>query len=133
VAGLGVTDQEALPCPGIAPVPPLGDDRCMEMRSELVISAPDEDAWVVVGERFREIGEWASAITESGMDGQPGAGQVRTCHVAGFELGGQIVRTISAVMRFDTAIEVTTSQLRIELMFPADDDAEAYFRAHGPA
>lgn len=50
-----------------------------------------------------------------------------------FELDGQIVRTISAVMRFDTAIEVTTSQLRIELMFPADDDAEAYFRTHGPA
>jgi len=49
-----------------------------------------------------------------------------------FELGGQVVRTISTVMRFDTAIEVTTSQLRIELMFPADDAAEAYFRTHQP-
>jgi transcriptional regulator with XRE-family HTH domain len=47
-----------------------------------------------------------------------------------FELGGQVVRTISTVMRFDTALEVTTSQLRIELMFPADDAADAYFRAH---
>ncbi len=56
----------------------------MEMRAELVISAPAEDAWAVVGERFGEIGEWASAITKSVMDGQPGAGQVRTCHVAGF-------------------------------------------------
>jgi transcriptional regulator with XRE-family HTH domain len=46
-----------------------------------------------------------------------------------FEVGGQVVRTISAVMRFDTAVEVTTSQLRVELMFPADDAAEAYFRA----
>src|SRR5260370_33275243 len=55
----------------------------MEMRAELVISAPAEDAWAVVGERFGEIGEWASAITKSVMDGQPGAGQVRTCHVAG--------------------------------------------------
>jgi transcriptional regulator with XRE-family HTH domain len=45
-----------------------------------------------------------------------------------FELGGQVVRTISTVMRFDTAIEVTTSQLRVELMFPADDAAEAYFQ-----
>jgi hypothetical protein len=34
---------------------------------------------------------------------------------------------------FDTAIEVTTSQLRIELMFPADDDTEAWFRAREPA
>jgi transcriptional regulator with XRE-family HTH domain len=47
-----------------------------------------------------------------------------------FDLDGQVVRTISTVMRFDTAIEVTTSQLRIELMFPADGAAEAYFRAH---
>jgi hypothetical protein len=47
-----------------------------------------------------------------------------------FELGGRVVRTISTVMRFDTAIEVTTSQLRVELMFPADDAAEAYFQAH---
>jgi transcriptional regulator with XRE-family HTH domain len=49
-----------------------------------------------------------------------------------FELDGQIVRTISTVMRFDTAIEVTTSQLRIELMFPADQAADAYFRTGRP-
>jgi len=56
----------------------------MKMRAELKISAPAQDAWVVVGERFGEIGEWASAITMSVMDGPPGPGQVRTCHVAGF-------------------------------------------------
>lgn len=33
-------------------------------------------------------------------------------------------------MSLDTAIEVTTSQLRVELMFAADDAAEAYFRSH---
>ena len=49
-----------------------------------------------------------------------------------FDLSGQVVRTISTVMRFDAAIEVTTSQLRIELMFPADDAAEAYFQARQP-
>jgi hypothetical protein len=49
-----------------------------------------------------------------------------------FDLGGQVVRTISAVMRFDTAVEITTSQLRIELMFPADDAADAYFQARRP-
>jgi len=37
-----------------------------------------------VGERFGRIGEWASAITESVMDGRPGVGRVRTCQVAGF-------------------------------------------------
>ena len=38
----------------------------------------------------------------------------------------------AAVMRFDTAVEIITSQLRIELMFPADDAAEAYFQARRP-
>jgi hypothetical protein len=61
-------------------------DRGMKMRAELVVSAPAEDTWVVVGERFGEIGEWASPITRSAMDGPPGAGRVRTCHVAGFGL-----------------------------------------------
>jgi hypothetical protein len=56
----------------------------MEMRAEVVISAPAEDAWVVVGERFGDISEWASAITGSVMDGSPAAGRMRTCQVAGF-------------------------------------------------
>jgi hypothetical protein len=56
----------------------------MEMRAEVVINAPGEDAWVVVGERFGDIGEWASAITESVVDGPPAVGRVRTCQVAGF-------------------------------------------------
>jgi hypothetical protein len=56
----------------------------MDLRAELVISAPVEDAWDVVGERFGEIGVWASAITESVMDGPPEVGRVRTCQVAGF-------------------------------------------------
>lgn len=48
-------------------------------------------------------------------------------------IGGRRVRTISTVMRFDTAIEVTASELRVELMFPADDDSERYFCEHaGP-
>jgi hypothetical protein len=72
----------------------------------------------------------AHAQDSPGMpDAQTGSSPV-ICPV--FEFGGQIVRTISTVMRFDTAIEVTTSQLRIELMFPADEDAEAYFRTRGP-
>ena len=62
----------------------------------------------------------------------PGPGEVAgsfpvVCPV--FEFGGRVVRTISAVMRFDSAVEVTTSQLRIELMFPADDEADAFFRS----
>lgn len=56
----------------------------MEMRAEVMISTPADDAWMIVGERFGQIGDWASALAESGMDGSPAVGEVRTCHVAGF-------------------------------------------------
>ena len=42
-------------------------------------------------------------------------------------IGDQIVQTIATVMRFDSAIEVTASELRVELMYPADDASEAFF------
>jgi transcriptional regulator with XRE-family HTH domain len=44
------------------------------------------------------------------------------------KLDGRAVRTISAVMRFDSAVEVTASELRVELMFPADRESAAFFR-----
>jgi transcriptional regulator with XRE-family HTH domain len=43
-------------------------------------------------------------------------------------INGRVIRTISTVLRFDTAIEVTASELRVELMFPADDASDAFFR-----
>jgi len=39
-----------------------------------------------------------------------------------------LVRTVTTVMRFDHATEVTKSELRIELMFPADDVSAAVLR-----
>lgn len=48
------------------------------------------------------------------------------------KIGGRTVRTISAIMRFDTAIEVTASELRVELMFPADEESAAFFREAAP-
>lgn len=45
-----------------------------------------------------------------------------------FRVGDRVVRTVSAVMRFDTAVEVTASELRVELMFPADVESEWFFR-----
>ncbi|WP_088314218.1 helix-turn-helix domain-containing protein [Kineosporia sp. R_H_3] len=43
-------------------------------------------------------------------------------------VGGRRVRTVSTVMRFDAAAEVTTSELDVELMFPADPDSDAALR-----
>ena len=44
------------------------------------------------------------------------------------QIDGHTIRTISTVMRFDTAVDVTASELRVELMFPADRDSDGYFR-----
>lgn len=48
---------------------------------------------------------------------------------ARFRFGDRTVRTISSVMRFDAAIDATAAELRVELMFPADAESEAFFRA----
>jgi hypothetical protein len=40
-----------------------------------------------------------------------------------------LIRTITTVMRFETAVEVSTSELRVELMFPADAVSEQVLRA----
>ena len=54
-----------------------------------------------------------------------------------FRAGDRIIRTISLVARFDTAVEVTLDELRIELTYPQDTAAEEFFRelarAHAPA
>jgi hypothetical protein len=43
-------------------------------------------------------------------------------------IDGHVIRTLSTVIRFDTAVDVTASELRVELMFPADGESDAYFR-----
>jgi hypothetical protein len=48
---------------------------------------------------------------------------------ARFKIGGRLVRTSSAVMRFDSALDVTASDLRIELLFPADESSVVFFHS----
>lgn len=48
-----------------------------------------------------------------------------------FIINGQRISTVSTQMRFDTACEVTASELKVDLMFPADADSEAFFRNQG--
>lgn len=42
---------------------------------------------------------------------------------------GRSVRTTTAVMRFDAALDVTAADLRVELLFPADDASDAFFQS----
>lgn len=45
-----------------------------------------------------------------------------------FRLGGRTLSTISTVASFGTALDVTVNELRIEMVFPADEETEAFFR-----
>jgi transcriptional regulator with XRE-family HTH domain len=45
-----------------------------------------------------------------------------------FRLGDEIVRTISVIAQFGTPLDVTLDELRIELIFPADEAAERVFQ-----
>jgi hypothetical protein len=56
----------------------------MELQAEVEIGAPASVAWVVLGERFGQIGEWATPIIASSLEGEPVIGAVRTCRIAGF-------------------------------------------------
>ncbi|MBT3943697.1 MAG: helix-turn-helix transcriptional regulator [Chloroflexi bacterium] len=45
------------------------------------------------------------------------------------KIDGRIIRTVSMVARFGTAREVTLAELRVELMYPMDDEADQFFKA----
>ena len=44
-----------------------------------------------------------------------------------FRFGDQVVQMFSTVMRFESALDVTLSELRIELMFPLDEVSKNFF------
>jgi hypothetical protein len=50
-----------------------------------------------------------------------------------FRIGDQVIKTVAMVARFGTAREVTLDELRVELVFPRDDEAEAFFRLSAEA
>jgi hypothetical protein len=47
-----------------------------------------------------------------------------------FRIGGSIVRTIALTARFDHAADVTLDELRAELIYPLDEQADRFFRSH---
>jgi hypothetical protein len=47
-----------------------------------------------------------------------------------FRIGSAVVRTIAITARFDHIAEVTLDELRIELMYPLDEEAERFFRGN---
>lgn len=44
-----------------------------------------------------------------------------------FRIGDDVIRTVSVVAQFGSPMDVTLDELRIELVYPADDDARRFF------
>ena len=53
----------------------------MEMREEVTVRVPADQAWALVGWAFGDIGTWATPIATSAMDTPPVPRSVRTCHI----------------------------------------------------
>jgi hypothetical protein len=44
-----------------------------------------------------------------------------------FRFGDRVVTTITTIARFGSARDVTLDELRVELVFPADDESRRFF------
>ena len=94
------------------------------MRREAVNSGPDE--------RLQELLKRAEAYMKDVPADVEGAGaDLAVC--AHFRIGDQLIKTVSMEARFGTAREVTLDELRVELVFPRDEAAEAFFRQSAQA
>lgn len=107
-----------LPYPGLALGPGL---RILELNAtaevlfEGIRTMPTEE---IVARWFSEAG-----LEDASMD--------RPVVTATVRFGDRRIRCITTAMRFDKARDVTASELVVELMFPADDEAEEFFRDVG--
>jgi hypothetical protein len=71
-------------------------------------------------------------VAEAALDGvsrpPPAEGGFMVC--PWFRIENTVVRTIAMTARFDRIAEVTLDELRVELMYPMDEDDDRFFRAH---
>ncbi len=89
------------------------------IQREVADSGPDE--------RLRELLTRAEAyMKDFPVDvEETGADLVICPHL---RIGNQVIKTVSMVARLGTAREVTLDELRVELVFPRDEEAEAFFK-----
>lgn len=84
-----------------------------------VAEAPDERLQAIL-ERARSL------LSDVPLDDHPESTDLVICPK--LRLDGEIIGTVTMVARFGATREVTLGELRVELIFPADDAADAYFR-----
>ena len=89
------------------------------LRREAAIAGTDE--------RLQELLDRAEAFMKDvPVDVEGPSADLATC--AHFRIGDQVIKTVSMEARFGSAREVTLDELRVVLVFPKDEEAEAFFR-----
>ena len=76
-------------------------------------------------DQLRELLAIAEAAVSKTAKPPPVANRLVVC--PHFRVGGEVIRTVGMVMRFDTAVELTLDELRVELTHPADETARRFF------
>lgn len=66
-------------------------------------------------------------LVEQSSSGRTGAPTGRVL-CPRFRFGDQVVRTVTVVAAFEHAVDVTLDEVRVELVYPEDAEAEAFFR-----
>jgi hypothetical protein len=79
----------------------------MKIKTSVEMSLPATDLWMVLGERFASVSEWADSIVKSSLDGSLGEGAVRTCDLkqTGPLPAGQVTEELT---RFDASARAMT-------------------------
>ena len=89
------------------------------IRKEVANSGPDERLQAILKRAEGYMKDFPVSVEETGTD-------LVTCpHL---RIGNQVIKTVSMVARFGTAREVTLDELRVELVFPRDEEADAFFK-----
>jgi hypothetical protein len=56
----------------------------MRIQESITIASSASQAWAILGEQFGDIGQWATPIQFSTLEGNPQVGAIRHCHIAAF-------------------------------------------------
>lgn len=71
----------------------------MKFAIEKTIDVTADQAWDLLGNRFADIGKWASAVEESYLDGPLENGSTRTCELKPTNIGSGTIQ--ERITRFD--------------------------------
>lgn len=95
----------------------------------------DEVLWAMLSRMRRELHEaphlapLAQRVEQALLGKDPPAMGQEIVACPRFRVGDQVVRTLTTVCRFDSALEAAADSLRIELIFPQDEAAQRFFHA----